>query len=65
MQLNADARAVFNAMREGITVIDTEGRIIFGNKAYLEFIKKCCMLRDPLDEVGLLMYPLTFIPLSS
>ena len=46
MQLNADARAVFNAMREGITVIDTEGRIVFGNKAYLDFLKKD-LGRDP------------------
>ena len=46
MELNADARAVLDAMREGITVIDTQGRIVFGNRAYLEFLKKD-LGRDP------------------
>ena len=40
MELNAAARAAFDAMREGITIIDTEGCIVFGNKAYQEFLKK-------------------------
>lgn len=40
MELNADARAAFDAMREGITIIDTEGRIVFGNLAYREFLRK-------------------------
>ena len=40
MELNADARAIFDAMREGITIIDTEGRIVFGNQAYREFLNK-------------------------
>lgn len=40
MELNQDARAVLDAMREGINIIDTEGRIIFGNKAYLDFLSK-------------------------
>ena len=39
MYLSDDARAVFDAMREGITIIDTEGRIVFGNRAYREFLK--------------------------
>lgn len=37
MELNQDARAVLDAMREGINIIDAEGRIIFGNKAYPGF----------------------------
>ena len=40
MYLSDDARAVFEAMREGITIIDTEGRIVFGNRAYREFLNK-------------------------
>ena len=40
MELNAAARAAFDAMREGITIIDTQGRIVFGNLAYLDFLHK-------------------------
>ena len=40
MELNEDARAAFNAMREGITIIDTDGIIVFGNTAYREFLTK-------------------------
>ena len=40
MELNAAARAAFDAMREGITIIDTEGRIVFGNRAYRDFLNK-------------------------
>ena len=40
MYLSDDARAVFDAMREDITIIDTEGRIVFGNRAYREFLNK-------------------------
>ena len=40
MELNQDARAVLDAMREGINIIDAEGRIIFGNKAYMDFLSK-------------------------
>jgi len=40
MELNTDAKLTFDAMREGITIIDTEGRIVFGNKAYREFLNK-------------------------
>ena len=40
MELNQDARAVLDAMREGINIIDAEGRIIFCNKAYLDFLSK-------------------------
>lgn len=40
MELNDAARAAFNAMREGITIIDTDGVIVFGNTAYREFLNK-------------------------
>lgn len=40
MQLNDDAKLVFDSMREGITIIDAEGRIVFGNRAYREFLNK-------------------------
>ena len=49
MELNADARAAFDAMREGITIIDTEGRLVFCNRAYLEFLRK--ELGEPLESV--------------
>ena len=54
MELNADARAVFNAMREGITIIDTEERIVFGNKAYLDFLRRD-LGRDPGPIEGALL----------
>ncbi len=38
--LDATARAAFDAMNEGITIIDTEGRVVFGNKAYLNFLRQ-------------------------
>lgn len=40
MELNADARAAFDAMREGITIINTQGEIVFANQAYMEFLHK-------------------------
>ena len=40
MELNEAARAALNAMREGITIIDTDGIIVFGNTAYREFLTK-------------------------
>lgn len=40
MELSEDARAVFDAMQEGITIIDTQGRIVFGNLAYREFLNR-------------------------
>lgn len=40
LQLSEDARSVLNALREGITIIDTEGRLVFGNKSYLDFLNK-------------------------
>ena len=38
MQLDSAARAVLNAMTEGVLIIDTEGRIVFGNDAYRRFL---------------------------
>ena len=40
MELNEEAKLVFDAMREGITIIDTQGHIVFGNRAYREFLSK-------------------------
>ena len=40
MELNAAARAAFDAMSEGITIIDTDGIIVFGNRAYRDFLNK-------------------------
>lgn len=40
LELNEGARSVLNSLREGITIIDTEGRLVFGNKAYCEFLNK-------------------------
>ncbi len=40
LNLSEDARSVLNAFREGITVIDTEGVIVFGNRSYREFLNK-------------------------
>ena len=40
LQLNDDARSVLDALSEGITIIDTDGRLVFGNRAYREFLNK-------------------------
>ena len=40
MELNQTARAVMDAMSEGITIIDTQGRIVFGNAAYRAFLER-------------------------
>ena len=40
MELNPAARAIFDAMSEGITIIDTDGVIVFGNRAYRNFLNK-------------------------
>lgn len=40
MHVGEDARAVFDAMREGITIIDAEGVIVFGNRAYRDFLNR-------------------------
>lgn len=38
MFLSDSVKAMFDAMSEGILLIDTEGRIVFGNSAYLNFL---------------------------
>jgi len=40
MQIDQGARAVFDAMREGITIIDKNGVLVYGNRAYREFLRK-------------------------
>ena len=40
LQLNESARSVLDALNEGITIIDTDGRLVFGNRAYRAFLKK-------------------------
>ena len=40
MHLDNAARAVFDAMQEGINIIDDQGRIVFGNRAYRDFLSK-------------------------
>jgi len=38
--LNDDTRAVFNSLHEGINIIDTDGRFVFGNQAYCNFLNQ-------------------------
>ena len=40
LHLNEASRSVLDALNEGITIIDTEGRLVFGNRAYREFLGK-------------------------
>ena len=40
MILCREMKQVFNAMREGILVIDTDGVIVFGNEAYRRFLNR-------------------------
>lgn len=40
LKLNQDSRMALDAMREGINIIDTEGRIVFANRAYQEFLNQ-------------------------
>ena len=40
MTLDQDARAVLDAMREGINIIDRDGVIVFANRAYCEFLNR-------------------------
>lgn len=40
MELSQDARAVMDAMSEGIAVVDTAGVILFGNRAYRTFLNR-------------------------
>ena len=39
MTVSEEMRQVFNAMREGILISDTDGVIVFGNQAYRRFLK--------------------------
>ncbi len=39
LDINRDMSTVFNSLREGILVIDVDGRIVFGNTAYLDFLE--------------------------
>lgn len=50
MYLSDEARATFDAMSEGINIIDTHGRIVFANKAYLGFLRKESKgLKEPVE----------------
>jgi len=40
MTLSKELRQIFNAMREGILIIDTDGVIVFGNEAYRRFLTR-------------------------
>ena len=51
MAFSPDALAVFDAMREGILVIDTAGVIRFGNAAYRRFLRAGTG-REPGEIVG-------------
>lgn len=56
MRLDDTARAVFNAMTEGVLIIDIEGKIVFGNEAYRRFLlSEACGGQDiegrPLREL--------------
>ena len=53
MILSEDAKAAFQAMREGILIIDTQTRIQFANRSYLEFLNKTEteIIDRPLREI--------------
>ena len=53
MPLSELHRAALHAMREGILMIDREGRIVFANQAYLDFLGRTEteILGRPLREV--------------
>lgn len=38
MEMNEQIRAALDAVREGINIIDTQGRIVFANRAYRDFL---------------------------
>lgn len=40
MELDQTTRDILDAMQEGITIIDTRGMIVFGNQAYLNFLRR-------------------------
>lgn len=53
MILSEDAKAAFQSMREGILIIDTQTRIQFANRSYLEFLNKTEteIIDRPLREI--------------
>lgn len=53
MILSEEAKAVFQSMREGILIIDTQTRILFANRSYLEFLGKTEteIIGRPLREI--------------
>lgn len=53
MILSEDAKVAFQSMREGILIIDTQTRIQFANRSYLEFLNKTEteIMNRPLREV--------------
>lgn len=53
MILSEDAKAAFQSMREGILIIDTQTRIQFANRSYLEFLNKTEteIMNRPLREI--------------
>ena len=40
MVLSDSAKAIFDALHEGINIIDAEETIVFANRAYREFLLK-------------------------
>ncbi len=52
MTLSEEMRQIFNAMREGILIIDTNGVIVFGNDAYRRFLTREGGGHDIGDIVG-------------
>ena len=58
MWLSDREKRVFNAMNEGILVIDTEGTIVFGNDAYRRFLNREGGGEDIGDIAG---YPLQLL----
>lgn len=38
MQISNETKAIFHTLREGVLLIDTEAKIVFGNQRYLDFL---------------------------
>ncbi len=51
--LSDEVKAIFDAMREGVNIIDAEGRIVFANRRYLDFLDTTAetIVGRPLKEV--------------
>lgn len=54
MEISKTMRVVLDALHEGINIIDGQGRIVFANRAYLDFLRK---------EVGREIGPIEGMPL--